>query len=167
MGQFDASFLSRYGQDASEVKTRLIKELATFEELLPTLQERWLRPLAPEAWCPAQLVEHVVLANETFSKIIYLLRRNKPLPQVDKTLGLVKNGKAQAPQNLQPGEPQSLAELLPRWQGVNMRLLQEADTADSWTERLFFRPFFGDLAALDWLRVAVFHTRHHYKQLIS
>lgn len=167
---YDPTFLRRYGDTPEAAQVRLVKELESFEACLPEFQAHWETPLHTlhkGVWSPAQVTEHVVLANTSFSKVLYLLRREAALPEIPKVAGVIAEGKARAPQQLLPGEPQPWELLRPRWLETNERLLREVAATSQWHERHFFHPFFGELDALSWLQVAAFHTRHHHKQLIN
>ena len=156
--------LLRYGGDMNGARAALERELAAFETMLPELQDRWEVPLREDAWCPAQVVEHVLKASTGFSKVLYLLRREAPLPEVPKVPGIYKDGRPQAPETAIPGEPQPWGALEPTWREVHDRLLKEAGVAQP-AERTFFHPFMGELDALGWVRMSAYHLAHHRKQL--
>jgi hypothetical protein len=157
--------LERFGTTPAAAREALVRQQGAFEALWPALQAHWEEPLGDDAWCPAQVTEHVLKASARFSKALYLLRRDEPLPEVPRVAGTFRNARAQAPAAVMPGPPQPLAALKPQWDEVHARLLAEADATREWHGRTLFHAFFGDLDALGWLQVAAFHLRHHRKQL--
>lgn len=157
--------LERFGTTPAAARAALARQQGAFEALWPALQSRWEDPLREGAWCPAQVTEHVVKASARFSKALYLLRRDEPLPEVPRVPGAFEDGRAQAPASVIPGPPQPLAALVPQWQEVHARLFAEVDATRTWHGRTLFHAFFGELDALGWLQVAAFHLRHHRKQL--
>ncbi len=159
------NLLSHFGSDPGEAKTVLIHEMDAFEELQTSLQERWTEPLRPGGWSPAQILEHVLKTNVSMSKVLYLLRRGAPLPEMPKKPATVEDGKVQSPEFALPGEPQPLADLLPEWQKTNERFLQEVDKTTAWHDRTVFHPVFGELDAQEWVQAASLHMAHHRKQL--
>jgi hypothetical protein len=158
--------LLQYGDDMEGARAALERERAAFEAMWPELQDRWKVPLQEGAWCPAQVVEHVLKASTGFSKVLYLLRRDAPLPDVPKVPGTYKGGRPQAPDSAIPGDPQPFEALEPTWREVHDRLLKEAVVAQP-SERTFFHPFMGDLDALGWVRMSAYHLAHHRKQLMG
>ena len=157
--------LSHFGSDPGEAQAILVREFDAFEKVQTSLQERWTEPLRPDAWSPAQIFEHVLKTNVSMSKVLYLLRRDAPLPEMPKKPVNVENGKIQSPEFALPGEPQPLEALLPKWKEVRERHLQEVDKTSTWHERTVFHPVFGDLDALQWVQAASLHMAHHRKQL--
>lgn len=157
--------LARYGENPAEAQEVLRRELGDFEVLWPALQVRWDTPLRPEAWSPAQVVEHVIKTNASFSKTLHVLQRDAPLPERPAPKGILKDGRPQAPEGLQPGEPQALSVLEPLWQEVNARLLHEVETIKDWHGRTLPHPFLGELDAFGWLRAAAWHIAHHRRGL--
>lgn len=160
----DPAFLTAFGATPGEASARLRREIDTFEEAARSHEQVWLTPCSDGAWSPAQLTEHVLLANESFGKVIHLLGSGRALPEVPHTPGHLVNGRAVAPPMLQPGPGLPWHELAGRWQEVHARLLRAARTGAS-PGRTFWHPYFGALDALGWTRVAAWHTRHHRRQL--
>ena len=157
--------LSHFGSSPEEAKAVLVHEFDAFEEVQTSLQERWTVPLRPGAWSPAQVFEHVLKTDVSMSKVLYLLRRDAPLPEMPKKPANVENGKIQSPAFALPGEPQPLEALLPEWKEVRERHLQEVNKMSNWHERTVFHPVFGELDALQWVQAASLHMAHHRKQL--
>ncbi len=162
---FDPRLLMRFGAGPEDAAARLEQELEAFTALLPLLKPHWTARPAADAWCPAQVVEHVIKVNDATSKILHLLNRQAPLPEVARRPGELANGKPQAPIQLKPGEPRPFAELTAAWQVSTARFLAEVASTRDWTERRFFHPFFGDLSAQAWVQAMSFHNAHHRKGL--
>ncbi len=162
---FDAALLSRLGSTPQEARALLKKELERFEALIPRLEPRWTTAPNEAAWCPAQVVEHVMKVNDATSKILHLLNRDAPLPQVARTPGEVRGGRPQAPAPLRPGEPQAFETVREGWQASQRRFLAEVAKTTDWRGRTFYHPFFGDLTALQWVQAMSFHNAHHHKRL--
>ena len=161
----DKDALSRFGTDPQTAKVTLVEEFDAFEEIQPALQSRWGEPIRPEAWSPAQLFEHVLKTNVSMSKVLYLLRRDAPLPDLPKKPANFVDGKPQSPEFALPGEPQPLEDLLPKWRETRERLLEEVEQTNAWHDRTMFHPVFGDLDALGWVQATSLHMAHHRKQL--
>ena len=106
--------LSHFGSDPAEAREVLVHELDAFEEVQSALQGRWREPLRPGAWSPAQILEHVLKTNVSMSKVLYLLRRDAPLPEMPKKPATVEDGKVQSPEFALPGEPRPLDQLFTR-----------------------------------------------------
>ena len=162
---FDKTVLTRFGQTPEAAKAALERELTAFAALPASLQEVWLRPRPEGAWSPAETTEHVLKINVSMSKVLNLLRTDKPLPEQVRTPGRLKEDKAQAPEFTRPGPPQAWDALEPQWLEVAARLRREVDETHDWRGRSWFHPYFGDLDALGWLASASLHMAHHRKQL--
>ena len=158
--------LERVGRDPASVRAALEREFTAFEALPAALAEVWLEPTAAGKWSPAQVTEHVIKVNVGMSKTLYLLRKGAPLPEQPRVPGVLRDGRAQAPEFSRPGAGSPWAVLEPSWLETKTRLLAEAAQADS-LERTWFHPYFGDLGALGWQQAAAFHMAHHRKQLQS
>jgi hypothetical protein len=162
---FDAALLRRLGSTPQEAKALLQNELGAFEALLVRLEPRWTTAPREGAWCPAQVVEHVMKVNDATSKILHLLNRDAPLPHVARTPGELRGGRPQAPAPLRPGEPQAFGAVREGWQASRRRFLAEVAKTTDWSGRTFYHPFFGDLTALQWVQAMSFHNAHHRKGL--
>ncbi|PYE56493.1 DinB family protein [Deinococcus yavapaiensis] len=167
-------FLASYGATPSDVARQLRLALTEFEDVIRRVpSDRFFTPVrdfAPSddyslAWSPAQQLEHVLKANTTFSKLIYLLNSDRALPDMPKQPGETVNGRFVAPEGLRPAEGVTWDAVEATWRDLHARLDRELEKANPASTRAFWHPFFGDLNALDWGRVAVLHTRRHTKQL--
>lgn len=166
--------LVRYGATPDEVAARLRTALTAFEEAIRRVpSERFFTPVrdfAPSgdftlAWTPAQQLEHVLKANTTFSKLIYLLNSDRALPDLPRQAGETAEGRFVAPEGLRPEGGVTWDSVEATWREVHARLERELLKADPASTRVFWHPFFGDLNAFDWGRVTVLHTRRHTQQL--
>lgn len=154
-----------FGQTPADVQSRLKRELDAFERVVEAVQPSWNTTLPGRAWTAAQESDHIIRVNAGTAKIAALLLSDKPLRPGDQTPGTLLDGKRQAPAGLQPGPDQAWADLSAAHAQTRAALLHAAAHAPETSERTFFHPFMGELTALDWLRMAAFHVRHHRKQL--
>lgn len=157
--------LRALGNTPEEVRARLVKELDAFEAAVLTAQPRWHEVLPGREWTAAQESEHVILVNEGTARIVALLLSNRPLRPVLPVPGKLVEGRRQAPDGTRPGPDQPWETLRERHAAAREALLGSAPLASDDPERRFFHPFMGELTALDWLRMAAYHVRHHCKQL--
>jgi len=168
---FDPAFLARYGRTPDDVAARLQAALEEFEATLQAFtrggDERWFQPLAAGKWSAAQQAEHVLKANVSFAKIAYLLGTDRPLPDVKREPGALVDGKPVAPDFLQPGPGVPWPELEGEWRASHDRVLKTVRSVNPEGARVFWHPLLGDLTAMQWTQVAVYHTRSHHKQLMA
>ncbi|MDB5044737.1 MAG: hypothetical protein JWQ08_787 [Deinococcus sp.] len=157
--------LRAFGQTPADVRSRLERELDAFERAVNAAQPHWHTTLPGRSWTAAQESEHIIRVNAGTARIAALLLSDKPLRPGDQTPGILVDGKRQAPAGLQPGPDQSWADLSAGHTQTRAALLNAAAQAPETSDRTFFHPFMGELTALDWLRMAGFHVRHHRKQL--
>ena len=170
----DSSALRRLGESPGEVAAQLKTALADFEATLAETRERWTVPVGEVAphpdytlsWSPAEQAEHVLRANTGFSKIVYLLGGDKPLPAVPRERGpLSERGRPVSPAGFLPEGALSWEDWAAGWREVNGRFLTEVGRISPASTRRFWHPYLGDLGALDWARVAVWHAHSHRRQL--
>lgn len=161
----NAAALRALGTSPEEVRDRLARELGAFEAAVLAAQGRWHEPLPGRTWTAAQEAEHVILVNEGTARIVALLLSDRPLRPVPQVPGEVVEGKRQAPDATRPGPDQPWEALRERHATVREALLGQAPRATDDPGRRFFHPFMGELTALDWLRMAAYHVRHHRQQL--
>ncbi len=162
----DPAELKFVGTTPAEVRARLQSELDAFEAHLAGRQHDWTRPQTGRDWSPAQEAEHVLLINQSITPLLRLLgsdRELRPMPQVPGTL---KGGKRQAPPASLPSE-QGLAweDLQGRWAEHRQQLEEVAQHVTGTPGRTYWHPFFGELDALDWLRMVTAHLYSHRKLL--
>ena len=165
-GPEGARQLRAFGETPEQMRAQLSAAFERFEASVAEQQDHWLTVPTEGRWSPAQVTEHVIIVNEGVGKIVRLLLSDKALRELPRTGGVQKDGKYQAPVNLQPGEGQPWEDLEARWQ-ASRELLTELsahlDSAD--LSRRMFHPFYDDLDAHDWTRMAIAHLRQHRRQL--
>ena len=162
------AWLLAFGAAPADVAERLERELTAYEAMARRAQPDWHRPLPERTWTPAQESEHVLLVAESTAKIVRLLLSGVPLREMLKVpISTDEQGRRQAPSGTEPGPDQPwealadrYAAVLPALQGQALSIQGEQPAAQT-----FFHPALGDLGALDWLRTAAFHTRHHRHSL--
>ncbi len=160
--------LRAFGQSPAEVAERLERELGTFEQTAQRAQRHWHTRLPERDWTPAQESEHVILVNEGTAKVAALLLSDKPLRPVEQQPVVADaQGKRRAPAATVPEHEQPWEALSERYQTVGAVLQAAALRAPEDAERKFWHPAMGELTALDWLRMAAYHTRHHRKLLAA
>ncbi|WP_019588773.1 DinB family protein [Deinococcus apachensis] len=157
--------LRAMGDSPEEVRDRLARELGAFEAAVLAAQPQWHETLPFRAWTAAQESEHVILVNEGTARIVALLLSDRPLRPVPPVPGELVEGRRQAPTGTRPGPDQPWETLRERHATAREALLSHAPRATDDPGRRFFHPFMGEITALDWLRMAAFHIRHHRKQL--
>lgn len=162
----DRAVLLAFGATPEEAKARLTTELDAFEAQLRTRAADWTTQQGGREWSPAQEAEHVLKINGNISKLIGLLLSDKELRPVPHTRGELVGGKRQAPAFSLPS-----AEGLPHdweagWQTHRQELEGVAAQVRATPERTFWHPFYGELDALDWLRMVSGHLYSH-RQLLE
>ncbi|WP_225429938.1 DinB family protein [Deinococcus detaillensis] len=159
-------WLLAFGKTPDEVAGRLERELSTYQQTVARAQAHWNAVLPERDWSPAQETEHVILVNEGSAKIAALLLSDKQLRPTEQTpIEVDAQGRRQAPSNTLPSAGQPWEHLDARFGQAGQMLQTLALRADDNTERRFFHAAMGEITALDWLRMAAFHTRHHRKKL--
>lgn len=172
---FDKSFLEREGADLGTVLLSLEKSKQKFLSTLEGVPDEALQ-LSPaeHKWSPAQVADHVIRANFFFLEALELaLERTKnptlPIPTAPKGQ-LSSEGKPMAPEEEAPRAGRSRSELvtdLERSVGELEYLgppLEAAGQLDKLARELHF---FAPMTALELLRLASWHMRHHARQLSS
>ncbi|EYB68571.1 hypothetical protein DEIPH_ctg020orf0004 [Deinococcus phoenicis] len=142
---------------------QLHREIDAFEQALHGAAPHWGTRMPGRDWTPAQEAEHTILVNEGTAKLARLLLSERPLRETAPQEGRTENGRRLAPPGTEPGPEQPLETLLAR--NAATRALLAGVQADPNPDRTFPHPFMGNIDALDWLRMAAWHTRHHRKTL--
>ncbi|GMA14149.1 DinB family protein (plasmid) [Deinococcus metallilatus] len=145
------------------VALQLDRELAALEETIRAAAPHWSTRMPGRDWTPAQEAEHAILVNEGTGKLVRLLLSDRPLREAPQQPGQTENGKRLAPPGTEPGAGEALDTLLTRHAAASALLA--GVRADPNPDRTFFHPFMGKIDALDWLRMATWHTRHHRKAI--
>lgn len=157
--------LEPFGTTPAEAEAILWRELGDFEALFSRLEKRWLEPLYPGAWSPAQIAEHVAITNRHKANTLRLLERGEPLADVFVVQGTFARGKPQSPDYALPSEGQPPTVIRDVWQQMHTDIASAVAQVSVWHGDTRQHPFFGELDALDWLRVMSFHTAHHRRGL--
>ena len=165
-GPEGARQLRVFGDTPEQMQQQLSTAFERFEASLPLHQDHWLTAPAEGRWSPAQVTEHVIIVNEGVAKILRLLLSDKALRELPRTPGVQQGGNYQAPANLQPGEGQPWEALQARWQASRALMTElSAHLGSADPSRRMFHPFYDDLDAHDWTRMATGHLRQHRRQL--
>ncbi|AWN22560.1 DinB family protein [Deinococcus irradiatisoli] len=158
--------LRAFGATPPAVAERLERELSAYEQVAERALAHWHTRLPQRDWTPAQESEHVILVNEGTVKVAALLLSDKPLrPVPQEPVVTDAQGRRQAPPGTVPTSGQPWEALAERFQASGAALRSAALRAPEEAERRFWHPAMGELTALDWLRMAAYHVRHHRKLL--
>lgn len=162
----DPAQLLALGATPDEVRTRLNCALDDLETHLRTRQADWSEMQPGRAWTPAQEAEHVLLINDSVTKLTALLLSHAPLRDAPKPRGVLKGGKRQAPAFSQPGAAGlAFEDLDTRWAQGRAALTAVAGQVRETPGRTFWHPFYGELDALNWLRMLAGHAASHHALL--
>ena len=160
------AWLRAFGKSPPDVAERLERELMAYAAAAGRAAPHWHTQMPDRTWTPAQESEHVVLVNEGSAKVARLLLSDKALrPTPQHPIEADVQGRRLAPPGTVPGEGQAWDALLGRHNAVQAALMAAARQAPEASERRFWHGAMGELTALDWLRMAAYHTRHHRKKL--
>lgn len=160
------AWLRAFGKTPAEVAERLEREYTQFTATVARAQPYWHTLLPERTWTPAQEAEHVILVSEGSAKVAALLLSDKPLRAVpQQVIEPDAQGRRLAPPGTVPGEGQPWSELEVRHAASLTALQGAAFRAQDGSERRFWHGAMGELTALDWLRMAAYHVRHHRKLL--
>ena len=159
--------------DNDRVRERLIAAVRTLDDKVAAAR------LDDEGWSVAQIVEHISVVDEGICKICAKLlsaAREKGLssdgsvrlsPEFIERIDNLTNTKLVAPERVRQSVEQSIAQSLERL-SANREKLNEIqhlfETLDS-TEEKFPHPYFGDLAAAEWLVLRGGHEERHIEQI--
>lgn len=163
----DPATLRPLGATPDEVRSRLAHELGRFGAHLRTREADWAQVQPGRAWTPAQETEHVLIVNALTANVLRLLTSDRPLRAGPQLAGEFQEGKRRAPQGTEPsaaGQPWEGLEAA--WQRSAEALEAAAANVTDDPSRQLWHPFFGEISALDWLRMVTFHVRNH-RQLLE
>jgi hypothetical protein len=123
-----------------------------------------------DTWSPAQIAEHIALAERSAAKVIRFLRNagNRQIPARPVEEGRRReDGRAVAPDMVTPTGELSRAEVLAALDDARGSLVRESTQSRAVIDAgpAFPHPFAGQLTALGWLRLMAAHEPHHIKQL--
>ncbi|CAM3866504.1 DinB family protein [Deinococcus frigens] len=162
----DPAVLKFVGQTPEEVRTRLSVELDRFEAQLRGRQGDWNTTQPNRAWSPAQEAEHVLKIDTSIVPIMRLLLSDKELRPMPQVPGEIVGGKRQSPEALLPSDAGMPFEALDTiWAEHRQNLEEMAAQVEATPGRTFWHQFFGEIDALDWLRMVTVHLRAHRKLL--
>lgn len=158
--------LRQFGATPAEVQATLRAELDAFEAELRTREADWMATQPGREWSPAQEVEHVIKINAGITRLLGLLLSERELRPMPQTPGVLKDGKRQAPDHSLPGDTGLNWN---SWQEVwsEHRAALEAVAADvrETPGRTAWHPYFGELDALNWVRMVAAHLHSHRELL--
>jgi len=172
---FDKSFLEREGPDLGTVLQSLEKSKQKFLSTLEGVSDEALqRSPAEHKWSPAQVADHVIRANLFFLEALELALERAdnpsiPIPTAPKGR-LSSEGKPLAPEEEAPRAHRSRAELVENLEQSVRQIehigpqLEAAGQLDKLARELHF---FAPMTALELLRLASWHLKHHVRQLSS
>ena len=162
----DASVLRAMGETPEEVRARLGSELDRLEAQLRRREADWTRPQPGRDWSPAQEAEHVVLIDTSITRVMGLLLSGRELTPTAQVPGPLVEGKRKSPPFAEPS-----AQGLP-WEGWETRWAEHRAALEAVAAgvrptpgRTFWHLYFGELDALDWLRMVAGHAYNHRKLL--
>lgn len=163
---YDPAVLKFVGQTPEEVRTRLSVELDRFEAQLRGRQGDWTVTQPNRDWSPAQEAEHVLKIDTSIVPLMRLLLSDKELRPSPQVPGVTINGKRQSPDSLLPSaEGMPFEALDTTWAEHRQKLEEMAAQVRETPGRTFWHQFFGEIDALDWLRMITVHLRAHRKLL--
>lgn len=158
----DPAGLRALGATPDEARARLSKELDRLEAHLRTRQADWSRAQPGRDWSPAQDAEHIVLIDGSIARLLALLLSDRELTPTAQVPGVLKDGKRQAPPFTVPSaEGLAWDSWETRWAEHRAALESVAARVRETPGRTMWHPFFGELDALDWLRMLAGHVRGH------
>ena len=172
---FDKSFLEREGPDLDSVLQSLERSKQKFLSALEGVPEDSLQVSPAEGkWSPAEVADHVCRANFFFLEALNLaLKRAKnpslPIPTAPRGQ-LSSEGKPMAPEEESPRAGRSRAELtsdLEQSVSLFQQIGPQLEAAGQINKVARELHFFAPATALELLRLASWHMRHHARQLSS
>ena len=160
------AFLERQGQDLPAVLENLQVARNELSTRLEHLTDSLYIPIRPDAWTPAQTIDHLNNANAFFAKCLERTVLGKS--PITMPRGQITNdGRAISPAG-EPRADSSASDLLRDHLAAFAALETGANAihAAGLLETVcVIQSFFGPLTALELLRLAAWHTKHHTAQL--
>lgn len=162
----DPAVLNVMGQTSDQVRTRLTVELNSLEAQLRGRQDDWNIIQPNREWSPAQEAEHILKIDNSAVPVLQLLLSDRDLRPTSQIPGEVKNGKRQSPSELLPSdEGIPFEQLDTTWAAHRQQLEEMAAQVKPTPGRTVWHEFFGEIGALDWLRMITLHMSAHRKLL--
>lgn len=163
----DPAVLRHFGQTPDEARTRLKAELDAFEQHLQKREADWTRTQPEREWSPAQEAEHVMKINDSITRVLGLLLSDKELRPVPQTVGELRGGKRVAPAFSEPSAAGlSRQDWQTQWATHREALEKVAAGVRETPQRTFWHQYYGELDALNWLRMVNGHLYSH-RQLLE
>lgn len=158
----DPAGLRALGATPDEARARLTKEFDRLEAHLRARQADWTRTQPGRDWSPAQEAEHVVLIDMGIARLLGLLLSERELTPSAQVPGTFRDGKRQTPPFAAPSADGLAWDTWEtRWAEHRAAFEQVAAGVRETPGRTMWHPFFGELDALDWLRMVSGHARNH------
>lgn len=145
-----------------------------------TTEQTEFRP-APDAWSIADLLHHLALTEEAFSKLVFLMLTRageesfptdpdpgrSVLHSIDAVVAKSENEKAKAPERVRPRSHVSAADAVGRLRASRATVIATAEALSSFdlTQMIHPHPYFGPLNTYQWLLVTGWHERRHTGQI--
>lgn len=139
--------------------------------------DRWVTPVKPGAWSPAQITAHVTKVYDFGTAVIDGSVGGRPLPGFLRWLmgrfwfrPVVKtgrfSGKVKAPKQFLPHDAEGIpTDLLARLRAASERFASAVESHLAKGQETVAHPMFGTISLLDFLELQVIHVRHHGAQL--
>ncbi len=157
--------LEVFGTTASELIRSLEEECFRFEQEILRLQTNWHLQRTLGGWSPAQITEHIILSNQSMAKLLKVFSWISWFPIPAKAGQRSPEGKAISMPRLRPRAGQDWAVLKPQWEAAQNELKKIYSSVNLQNTRTFPHQTRGQLNALEWSQVVIFHIRHHRFQL--
>ena len=160
------AFLERQGQDLPAVLESLRIARDELSTRLESLTGALYCPIRPDAWSPAQTIDHLNVANAFFAKCLERTVLGKS-PIIMPRGQITKDGRAINPAG-EPRADRNASDLLRDHLAAFAALETGANAvhAAGLLETVcVIQSFFGPSTALELLRLAAWHTKHHTAQL--
>lgn len=138
-------------------------------ELLAELSDEDLqRPLSAGKWSPAEVADHLVLANRLFTRCVASAGDPSATILSMSKGRLSADGKAIAPTDLEPRPGRNREELIADTRRAAESLLAEGQRArveKRLDEPCLVQAFFGEMSALECVQLAAWHMVRHVRKL--
>lgn len=165
---FPKSALAAEGFDIGVLERRLIDVVVGFSSALASLPPEVLElPVSKGRWSPLEIAEHLRLSNQLFAGVVETVAYGGE--------ALVLPPGVLTAEGTMVAHERSVPLAVPRLKEVTNCLLASADElvlqvraaeqAGLVDSICFVNPYFGPLAAIECLQLAIVHFDHHHRQL--
>ncbi len=134
--------------------------------------EAFVRKESGDEWSVAEVLEHLGIVENSVARTLRALRlahtAGRPMRTVAVPQGRLRDdGRAIAPEFVTPKGEMTREMVMEALAEARKSLLEQASESRDYLDReeSFPHPFFGELNAIGWLRMAAFHEANHIKQL--